>query len=112
MITGPWLAPYISINAAGRQSPRQIRAEEQIVEPHPFVVRPAMAHVAPKGPGRMTLMGQKGIAPALIQQAPKRVPRLRLEKRVILPMMSGPDVRLGSDDIKVASEDDRHAGGQ
>jgi hypothetical protein len=88
----------------------QRRTKQQEIEPHAFVlaervvVHPIRVHAL----GRVEL--PCGVHPALSQQAPERVPRRRLHYGIESPPDGVIDVKVGGDDIQIASEYDRLAG--
>ena len=85
---GAWsLAPSsplaLAVDPGGPQRRRQVGAEQQVVQPHALVVRPAVTQVAPEGPERsLRLERAQGVGPALVQQALERGAGLRLQQGV------------------------------
>ena len=83
-----------------------------MIQPHAFVVRPAVSEIAPKGPERpVRLDGPQSIGPAHAQEPLESISDLRLQKRVRLLVMANVDVCVGGNDIEVAGQHDRHVRG-
>ena len=76
------LLPSRQPSDAGRnEAVREVRAEEQVVEPHALVVRPALAEVGPEGPERTLGMSPpQSVRPTLAQQSPERRTALRVQE--------------------------------
>ena len=113
MITGPLDPPHLAVHPACRQLRGKVGAEQEVVQMHAFVVRPAMTKVAPEGPQRpRRLKGAQGVRPALVEQGLEGRAALWSQQGVVGFAMTWVDVRLGGDDVVVAGQDDGDAGGR
>lgn len=85
VIAGVFLTPHPSVNATAHKPVSNCRREQQMVEPHAFVLGPALAFVipeCPEWPFRSQL--SQRVSPALRQQARKQLAAFRLNQRVVI----------------------------
>jgi hypothetical protein len=109
MIARTFLAAYLSIDTGIHQELRGFRTEQQMIEAQPGIARPSVPKIIPERVHRFGVQSPDRVDPALIQQAPKRCARLRLDKRIVRVGFRRIDVLIRRHDVVVAGKHDRHA---
>ena len=113
MVAGVFLAAHGAIDAGGDEPLRRLFAQQEMIDAQPRVARPAIPQVTPVGISRLVRMQiANRIAPAVAEQTGKARSALRLQQRVLVVGFGRINITIGRDDVEIAGEHDRHAGGE
>src|SRR5438270_11942108 len=105
VVAGAFLAPDLAIDARFGQPRRELRAQQQMIEPQAGVARPSVALVIPEGEHRLRgVQRANSIGPALRDQRLERGTALRLDQRVVVLRAGWIDVKPGRRDVVIANQ--------